>query len=195
MYLPCKSGIKELSPMPDPNAGQYAALWVRFPYLKGAKVAVPNDRDSASNGCVIHPSEYRTSSKSDHHLKPVFVEALAYMRGELPFFQLIPCFMMFDGPISCQWEILPDKHAASNYNENGSRVYQLVIKRMDLLPSNVLAKNVIEYSANTKGKKRVSTYSLRSYNGPSTPRKARHDSVQVSDDSDVNMEDFGEKFS
>jgi hypothetical protein len=93
---------------------------------------------------------------------------------------------MFDhGPTS--WEIPPDKR--SNYNDNGSRIYQLVLKRMDLLPSNVPTKNVIEYSPNTKGKKRVSTYS---YDGPSTPKKVRHDSVQVSDD--VNMEDFGEGF-
>jgi hypothetical protein len=47
--------------MPDPN-GRYAALCARFPYLKGAKVG---------NGCVIHPSEYRTKLQ-EHHLSPVF---------------------------------------------------------------------------------------------------------------------------
>ena len=73
---------------------------------------------------------------------------------------------MFDTSIS--WEISPqtgEKRGTSNYrtrpgDENGSRIYQLVLKRMDLLPSNVPAKNIIGCSeaeiANMKGKKRAS---------------------------------------
>ncbi len=64
----------ELSSLPDPN-GRYAALCVQYPYLKGATVAAPDVRNG--NGCLIHPSEYRTKLQ-DHHLKPVFIEV--YMR-------------------------------------------------------------------------------------------------------------------
>ena len=53
---------------------------------------------------------------------------------------------------------------------------------MELLPSNVLSKNVIEYSANSKGKKCASPND--SYDGP-TPKWVHHDLVQVYDD--VNM--------
>jgi hypothetical protein len=61
---------------------------------------------------------------------------------------------------------------------------------MDLLPSNVPAKNVVEYSAidNTKGKKRAYTNDTGGYDGPSTPKKARPQSVQVSASDDVDME-------
>ena len=60
--------------MPDPN-GRYAALCARFTYLRGARVVAPDVRDG--NGCLIHPSEYRTKLQA-HHLKPVFVEV--YLR-------------------------------------------------------------------------------------------------------------------
>ena len=84
---------------------------------------------------------------------------------------------MSDGPFTISWEISPqigEKRATSNYrsrpgDENGSRIYQLVLKRMELLPSNVPSKNIIEYSANSKGKKRASPDD--SYDGPSTPKR------------------------
>jgi hypothetical protein len=52
---------------------------------------------------------------------------------------------------------------------------------MDLLPSNVPAKNVVEYSAidNTKGKKRAYTNDTGSYDGPSTPKKAKSPPVMM----------------
>jgi len=103
---------------------------------------------------------------------------------------------MSDGPFTISWEISPqigEKRATSNYrsrpgDENGSRIYQLVLKRMELLPSNVPSKNIIEYSANSKGKKRASPDD--SYDGPSTPKRLRRDLVEASDD--VNMAEVGE---
>jgi len=147
------TSARDLSSMPDPN-GRYAALCVQFPYLKTTKVAAPDVRDV--NGRLIHPSEYQTP----HHLKPVFIEV--YLRV---------------------WEISPrsaDKRANSGSytnNVNGSRVYQLVLKRMELLPSNIPANNLIDLdsSPNIKGKQRASndqTYDTDSDHdaGPSTTK-------------------------
>ena len=96
--------------------------------------------------------------------------------------------------IARSWEISPraDRRASANtgsLNDNGSRIYRLVLKRMELLPSNIPAKNVInhesEYSHTTdmKGKKRASTADEH-YNsdsdGPSSSKKVRNDSVEIS---------------
>jgi hypothetical protein len=60
------------------------------------------------------------------------------------------------------------------------------LKKMELLPSNVPANNVIH--ASPKGKKRASTDD--EYDEPRTPKKARRDIAEVSDD--VNMGEVGE---
>jgi hypothetical protein len=101
---------------------------------------------------------------------------------------------MPDSPFS--WEISPqtgEKRAASNYksragDENGSRIYQLVLKKMQLLPSNLPAHNVFEHFPNSKGKKRASTDD--DDDGPSTPKKTRRDNATVVSE-DVNMGEDG----
>ena len=99
-----------------------------------------------------------------------------------------------DGPFS--WEISPqtgEKRAASNYksrpgDENGSRIYQLVLKRMELLPSNLPGNNIVEPSPSDKGKKRAAI-DIADY-GPSTPKKARREFAELTDD--ISMGEIGE---
>jgi len=86
-----------------------------------------------------------------------------------------------------------EKHAASNYksrlgDENGSRIYQ---KKMELLPSNLPAKNFIKYSPNlSKGKKHALTYNDDDDASPSSPKKPWCDVPEVSDD--IRMGDVGD---
>jgi len=51
---------------------------------------------------------------------------------------------------------------------------------MELLPSNLLANNIVEPSPNGKGKKRAATDN--DDDGPSTPKKARREFAEISDD-------------
>ena len=134
------------------------------------------------------------------------VAAEVYMRVYVSrFFFSLEISPVFDTLIS--WEISPqtgEKRGTSNYricpgDENGSRIYQLVLKRMDLLPSNVPAKNIIGCSeaeiANMKGKKRASA-SARVSTGSMSSRSQKKVGVrnlnQIPQDSDVNMEEVGE---
>ena len=166
--------------MPDPN-GRYTALCTQFPYLKSTRVAIPDVRDM--NGRKIHPSEYQTKLHA-HHLKPVFVEV--YLRVWVTF-----CLIEFVPDFPYSWEISPrsgDRRAnTSSYNDNGNRIYQLVLKRMELLPSNVPTKNTINsdsedsQTTDLKGKKRALTdehYNSDS-DAPSSSKKTRDDSVEI----------------
>lgn len=166
--------------MPDPN-GRYAALCTQFPYLKSTKVAIPDVRDM--NGKLIHPSEYQTKLHA-HHLKPVFVEV--YLRVYVTFYFL-------DSMSNCpyRWEISrrSGRANAGSYNDNGSRIYQLLLKRMELLPNNTPVKNIINpdsksrHTPDFKGKKRASSPNQQ-YNsdsdGPSSSKRVRNDSVEIS---------------
>ena len=62
---------------------------------------------------------------------------------------------------------------------------------MELLPSNVPAKNIVDYSANSKGKKRASTNDTFTNDGPSTPKRVCRDFVGEPSD-DINMAEVGE---
>ena len=73
-------------------------------------------------------------------------------------------------------------------DKNSSRIYQLILKKMELLLSNVPSKNIIKYSAKSKGKKCASPNN--SYDGPSIPKQLHCDLVKAFDD--VNMAEVGE---
>ena len=131
--------------MPDPY-GRYANLMARHPHLKSTVVNTPNIRDQ--NGAMILPSDY---SQKLGNQTPVFVTvklrlwvlSLSYYAFFL--FQLLK--------IHARWEIPPqseEKRATSGFKtrdgeENGSRIYQILLHDMCLLPSNNPAKNRVSH--------------------------------------------------
>ncbi|KIM39064.1 hypothetical protein M413DRAFT_447420 [Hebeloma cylindrosporum] len=111
-----------LQTMPDPH-GRYANLMARHPHLKSTTVNPPKIRDQ--NGALILPSDY---SQKLGNQTPVFVTVKLRL-----------------------WEIAPqseEKRATSVFKsregeENGSRIYQLVLHDMCLLPSNIPSHNIV----------------------------------------------------
>ena len=123
--------------MPDPY-GRYANLMARHPHLKSTIVNPPNIRDQ--NGVIILPSDY--SSKLGNQT-PVFVTA------KLRLWVVSSSYLLLLLNLFGRWEISPqseEKRTTSGYKsrvgeENGSRIYQLLLQEMLLLPSNIPANN------------------------------------------------------
>ena len=98
--------------------------------------------------------------------------------------------------VPLRWEISPrpgEKCATSNYksclgDEYGSHIYQLMLKKIELLLNNVPANNIIDHSPNlNKGKKHALTYNNED---PSTQKKPCCDMLEITDD--VMMGEVGE---
>ena len=127
--------------MPDPY-GRYANLMARHPHLKSTTVNPPNIRDR--NGALILPSDYSLKLGNQ---TPVFVT----VKLRLWVLSSLYVLLLLKVPGPARWEISPqseEKRATSGFKsrdgeENGSRIYQLLLHEMSLLPSNVPASNRI----------------------------------------------------
>ncbi|KAF8815174.1 hypothetical protein BYT27DRAFT_7215835 [Phlegmacium glaucopus] len=113
-----------LQAMPD-LYGRYTNLIAHHPHLKSMTVTPPNICDQ--NGAIVLPSDY-----------------LMKLGNQTPVFIMVKLRLWESSPQS------EEKRATSGFKsregeENGSRMYQLVLHEMTLLPSNIPAYNLIPH--------------------------------------------------